>query len=523
MPLSGSRRSPAASTRGLAAVALAMLFAPESQNHFADALTAQTTRHSRVGASSATRMPTEAEVAASSGGWCLGRASVEAAIEAIREGKAVLVTDDADRENEGDLIFAAECATAETLAFVVRHTSGVICVAMPGDRLDDLRLRPMCEMNEDPKGTAFAITVDLKGGGVTTGISASDRARTLRALADPTSVADDFCRPGHLFPLRARAGGVLERGGHTEAAVDLARLAGLYPAGALCEVVRDSDGEMSRAPDLDIFAEEHGLVLTTIADMQQYFREVMGVEDVYSRSNAEATVAVPSGAPTVRLGAVTRMPTKHGSFDAICCTEIKSGLEHIALIRGHVAPKAAGAALEALAPGALPPLVRVHSECATGDLFGSRRCDCGEQLERAMAAVATADDGVVLYIRGHEGRGIGLGSKLRAYALQDSGRDTIEANLDQGLPVDARSYKAAAEILLSLGVHTVRLMTNNPAKCAELEAHGVKVFERVPLVTTPNEVNFKYLLTKQEKMGHLLNLPAEFPEFLPAEFDAAAP
>ena len=453
-------------------------------------------------------------------GWCLGRESVEAALDAMRRGEPVVVTDDADRENEGDLIFAAETATAETLAFTVRHTSGVICVAMPGERLDELRLGPMVARNEDPKGTAFAVSVDLLGGDMTTGISASDRARTLRALADPQATADKFCRPGHLFPLRARPGGTLERGGHTEASVDLARLAGLAPAGALCEIVRDEDGEMARWDDLGEFAAEHDLAFTTIADIQQYRRSV--ARDEFS------DLPKPEPYPiVVDRGTVTRMPTSHGDFDAVVFTESQTGLEHVALLKGPLGesvdadrreiprperrrpqsafppPDAAGAGAAEKPP---VPLVRVHSECATGDIFGSRRCDCGEQLETALAEVHAAEAGVVLYLRGHEGRGIGLGEKLKAYGLQDRGRDTIEANTELGHDVDGRDYDAAAAMLRDLGLSEVRLLTNNPAKVEALEDLGITVVERVQIEVTPNEDNIAYLLTKQTRMGHDLNL-----------------
>ena len=363
--------------------------------------------------------------------------------------------------------------------------------------------------------------MDLLGGDMTTGISASDRARTLRALADPEATADKFCRPGHLFPLRARPGGTLERGGHTEASVDLARLAGLAPAGALCEIVRDEDGEMARWDDLGEFAAEHDLAFTTIADIQQYRRSV--ARDEFS------DLPKPEPYPiVVDRGTVTRMPTSHGDFDAVVFTESQTGLEHVALLKGPLGesvdadrreiprperrrPQSAfpppGAAAAGAAEKPPVPLVRVHSECATGDIFGSRRCDCGEQLETALAEVHAAEAGVVLYLRGHEGRGIGLGAKLRAYALQDRGRDTIEANADQGLPVEARTYGAAAAMLRDLGVDAVRLLTNNPAKCDALAAFGISVAARVPLVTTPNEDNVAYLRTKQARMGHDLGLP----------------
>ncbi|KAJ8612837.1 hypothetical protein CTAYLR_002072 [Chrysophaeum taylorii] len=450
---------------------------------------------------------------------CLGQETVVRALEELKRGRAVVVTDDADRENEGDLIFAAELATPETMAFVVRHTSGVVCVALRGDRLDELALPAMVSRNEDPKGTAFAVSVDLRGHGVTTGISASDRAKTIKALADPRFSAADFCRPGHLFPLRARPGGVLERGGHTEAAVDLAVLAGLYPAGALCEIVRDEDGEMSRGEDLERFAKDHGLVVTTIEDIRAYRRQL-------ETNSSDPPVHVARTTKRIRL------PTKHGEFDAICFIEAGTGLEHVALVRGETLPMDDDdddddglAAVRTppsdddeeqprpVSPDSSPerrvPLVRVHSECATGDIFGSRRCDCGEQLERAMIDIAAQPSGILLYIRGHEGRGIGLGAKLEAYALQDRGRDTVDANIDLGFPVDARSYDAAAAILVRLGITEVRLMTNNPAKCDALRAGGIAIRERIPIITAPNKDNYNYLLTKQRKMGHVLNLKDE--------------
>lgn len=443
-------------------------------------------------------------------GWCLGRESVEAALQEMRNGRPVVVTDDGDRENEGDLIFAAETVTARTMAFVVRHTSGVVCVAMPGDDLDRLKLRPMVSKNEDPKGTAFAVTVDLKGGEITTGISASDRARTIRALGDPSSQPGNFCRPGHIFPLRARPGGVLERGGHTEAAVDMARMAGLQPAGGLCEIIKDEDGEMSRWDDLEVFAKEHELAFTTIQDLRTYREVVLGE----THEEHVLNEAFDNQERRVDLGKATRMPTNAGLFDAVCATDRVTGLEHIAMLKGYTTDaysylQRADAAMPVdgdSGVAAEAPLVRLHSECATGDIFGSRRCDCGEQLNAGLAAIQEAEAGVLIYLRGHEGRGIGLGAKLEAYTLQDEGRDTVEANEDLGHPVDARDYEAAAAILRDLGVSRVRLLTNNPEKCEALEAMGIKVVERIPCVTEPNAENYKYLLTKQKRMGHLLGL-----------------
>mmetsp|Transcript_23948 Transcript_23948/g.95028 ORF Transcript_23948/g.95028 Transcript_23948/m.95028 type:complete len:602 (-) Transcript_23948:1199-3004(-) len=466
----------------------------------------------------------------------LGQASVYAALEELKQGRPVVVTDDADRENEGDLIFAAQRATRKLMAFVVRYTSGVICVAMQGERLEELGLRQMVDTNEDPKGTAFTISVDVKGQGVTTGISACDRAATLRALADPSCTEQDFCRPGHIFPLRSRSGGVLERGGHTEAAVDLMLLAGLFPAGGLCELVCD-DGEMMRARDLESFRDQHRLVMTTIADIRAYREELVRQhEHQFGQPLRHYKTMNNLVSPNVRRGSVARLPTEHGPFQIICFVEA-SGLEHAVLARGftslqHDVPSPimyqhdkgtvdwhsnlviSSAAKQVLqSDSTLPdhdmpaPLVRIHSECATGDIFSSRRCDCGEQLEIAMADISSEVMGLLLYIRGHEGRGIGLNSKLAAYALQDRGRDTVEANRDQGLPVDARSYAVAAAMLFDLGISQVRLMTNNPSKCDALRRLGINVTERVPLLTAPNAENYDYLLTKQRKMGHILNLP----------------
>ena len=399
-------------------------------------------------------------------------APVADAIAAFARGELVVVVDDEDRENEGDLIMSAEHATPARVAFMVRHTSGVLCVAMPGERLDALELPQMVQAHTETMGTAYTITVDAKGVG--TGISAEDRALTARVLADPTSKPDALYRPGHVFPLRAREGGVLRRSGHTEAGVDLARLAGVQPAALLAEVVND-DGSMARLPDLQRFAAEHGLLMTSIADLIEY------------RRHREKLVQHVSTA---------RMPTSHGEFVAHVYESTLEGYEHLALVRGTIDRDT-------------PVLVRVHSECLTGDVFGSRRCDCGEQLEAALAQIAVEGTGVVLYLRGHEGRGIGLAHKLRAYALQEQGLDTVEANLALGLPVDTRSYGVGAQILADLGVGKMRLMTNNPAKYHGLEGYGLEIAERVPLVVRPGADNLRYLRTKQEKMGHLLELAAD--------------
>ncbi|MFE9500616.1 bifunctional 3,4-dihydroxy-2-butanone-4-phosphate synthase/GTP cyclohydrolase II [Streptomyces collinus] len=394
---------------------------------------------------------------------------IERALQDIAAGRPVVVVDDADRENEGDLIIAAEAATTEWLAFMIRHTSGVVCVALPGEALDRLGLPPMVKQNEDPKCTAFSVSVDLRDG-VTTGISAADRSQTIRALADPQSNAKQFTRPGHVFPLRARAGGVLERAGHTEAAVVLARLAGMRPAGALSEIVNE-DGSMARLPDLVTFARRHQLSLISIEDLV-----------AYQRRNEDL----------VRKVAETRLPTRHGNFRAVGYLSPHDGCEHVALVFGEIGE-------------GRDVLVRVHSECLTGDTFASLRCDCGGQLREAMRAVAAEGRGVVLYLGGHEGRGIGLLSKLRAYELQDSGHDTVDANLALGLPADARDYASGARILADLGVKSIRLLTNNPAKSRALESHGIRVRQQLPLTAPSTPHNLTYLLTKRNRMGHVLD------------------
>ena len=397
-------------------------------------------------------------------------APIPDAIEAFRRGDLVVVVDDEDRENEGDLIMAAALATEDKIGFMVRHTSGVICVPMLGERLDELRLPLMVTANEESFRTGFTISVDLHHG-TTTGISAADRTKTIRALADPDTKASELNRPGHIFPLRYKEGGVLRRPGHTEASVDLAVLAGVSAVGVLCELVND-DGEIRRGDELEQFAKEHGLLICTISDLVAYRR---AQERLVQRS-AEA-----------------RIPTRYGEFRAIGYESLIDGREHVALVLGNVS-------------GAQDVLVRVHSECLTGDTFGSLRCDCGFQLDDAMRQISEAGSGVVLYIRGHEGRGIGLVHKLRAYALQDSGRDTVEANLDLGLPKDARDYGVGAQILSDLGITTMRLMTNNPTKRAAIEGYGLSIVERVPLVAGENDHNRGYLRTKVEKMGHIMDV-----------------
>ena len=391
---------------------------------------------------------------------------VEVAIAEIAAGRAVVVVDDEDRENEGDLIFAANKATTELTALMIRFTSGYICVGMEGEILDRLNLPPMTAVNEDRKGTAYAVSVDARDVGGT-GISAEDRARTIKVLADSSTDASDLTRPGHVMPLRAVAGGVLRRPGHTEAAVDLARLAGLAPAGALCELVND-DGTMMRAPQCRKFADEHGLAMISIADLIRYRR----------KSETQVTRV-----------AVADMPTEFGEFQAVGYRSDLDGSAYVALVKGDIGD-------------GTDVLVRVHSECLTGDALGSMRCDCGPQLRAAMRAVSAEGRGVVLYVTGHEGRGIGLLAKLQAYALQDQGLDTVDANLELGLPVDARDYGTGAQVLADLGVRTMRLLTNNPAKRAGLEGYGLAIVERVPLVVESSDFNDGYLKTKVARMGH---------------------
>ncbi|GAA3831085.1 bifunctional 3,4-dihydroxy-2-butanone-4-phosphate synthase/GTP cyclohydrolase II [Nocardioides panacisoli] len=401
---------------------------------------------------------------------------VERAVADIAAGRAVVVVDDEDRENEGDIIFAASKATPDLMAFTIRHSSGVICVPMPGDMLDRLEIPLMTPHNKDAYRTAYTISVDARDG-VSTGISAADRAHTARVLADSATEPWEITRPGHVFPLRYREGGVLVRRGHTEAAVDLCKLAGLTPAGVLVEVVND-DGTMKRAPELRAFADEHDLAMISIEDLVRYRRR----NEVHVERAAE-----------------TRLPTSHGDFTAYGYRITVDGGEHVALVYGDPATLTDEG----------PVLTRVHSECLTGDVFGSRRCDCGPQLNEAMDRIVAEGRGVVVYLRGHEGRGIGLVAKLQAYQLQDGGRDTVDANLDLGLPADARHYGAATQILKDLGVEEVRLLTNNPDKVNNLEDYGIKVAERVPLTPHPNDHNLAYLLTKRDRMGHdLPNLDA---------------
>jgi len=394
---------------------------------------------------------------------------IDDAVAAFGRGDIVVVVDDANRENEGDLILAAQFATAEKIAFFLAHTSGLICMPLTGERLDALELPPMVVANTESNRTAFTVSVDARHG-TTTGISAADRAATVAALVDPATRPTDLARPGHVFPLRYREGGVLKRGGHTEAAIDLARLAGLEPAAILCEVVSEDKQSMARLPELTRFAEGHGLPLITIADL------------IHHRRQSEKLV---------RRVAEARIPTQWGEFSCYVYESVLDGEQHLALVKGAV-------------QGESDVLVRVHSECLTGDVFGSLRCDCGVQLENAIRRVAAESMGVVVYLRGHEGRGIGIAHKLRAYSLQDEGRDTVDANIDLGLPVDSREYGIGAQILVDLGITTMRLLTNNPAKYGGLGGYGLHITERVPLQSTPNPENIAYLRTKKARLGHLL-------------------
>ena len=394
---------------------------------------------------------------------------IEDVVAAIARGEMIVMVDDEDRENEGDLIMAAQFATAEKIAFIVRHTSGVVVAPLSGERCDDLRLPLMVDNNTESHRTAFTISVVLLEG-TSTGISAADRAATLRGLADPNVSHSAFARPGHIFPLRAREGGVLKRAGHTEAAVDLARLAGLQPAGIICEIQND-DGTMSRLPDLKKFCAEHNLLLSSIADLVEY------------RRHHERLVE--------RVGSAT-VPTEWGGFTCVAYKSTIDGIEHLAFVKGDVSDGS-------------PILTRVHSECLTGDVFGSKRCDCGPQLAAAMQQIDEAGKGVVVYLRGHEGRGIGIGHKIRAYSLQDEGFDTVDANTELGLPVDSREYGIGAQILADLGARELRLMTNNPAKYGGIAGYGLRIVERVPLSIEPTPENEAYLRTKRERMGHVFD------------------
>ncbi len=395
-------------------------------------------------------------------------ATIEEAIEDIREGKFVVVVDAADRENEGDLTIAAQFATPEAVNFMTKEGRGLICLCLTEERCDELGLRQMTEKNETPYGTAFTVSVEAREG-VTTGISAPDRSRTIQVAVDPKAAAEDLVQPGHIFPLRAREGGVLMRAGQTEAAVDLARLAGLIPAGVVCEIMNE-DGTMARVPDLIPYCERHGIKLVTVADLIEYRRRH---EQLVERMTT------------------VQMPTAYGDFTAVAFREKLTGKHHVALVKGDV-------------DGAENVLVRVHSECLTGDVFHSLRCDCGEQLEQALSQIAAEEQGVLLYMA-QEGRGIGLLNKLRAYELQENGLDTVEANLELGFQPDMRDYGIGNQILADLGLTTIRILTNNPKKITGIEGFGLQVVEQVPIETAPKPQNARYLATKRDKLGHKLH------------------
>jgi 3,4-dihydroxy 2-butanone 4-phosphate synthase/GTP cyclohydrolase II len=397
-------------------------------------------------------------------------ASVDEAVAAVRDGRMVIIVDDEDRENEGDLMVAAEKATAEIINFMAKHGRGLICLPLTRERLEHLNLPLMVPDNTARFQTAFTVTIDAKEG-TTTGISAADRARTIRAAVDPASGPGDLARPGHILPLQAKDGGVLARAGQTEASVDLARLAGLIPAGVICEIMNE-DGTMSRMPELEKLGREHGIPILTIADLIQY------------RMRKECLVVKVEDAD---------LPTAHGHFRIVVFEDVIHREQHVALVKGEIRPD-------------VPTLVRAHSQCLTGDTFGSFRCDCGEQLHRAMAMVEEAGAGVILYILTHEGRGIGLANKIKAYALQDTGIDTVEANRRLGFKPDQRDYGVGAQILVSLGVKKIRLLTNNPRKFIGLTGYGLEIVERVPIEIPPNTTNLDYLRTKKEKMGHILEM-----------------
>jgi 3,4-dihydroxy 2-butanone 4-phosphate synthase / GTP cyclohydrolase II len=393
--------------------------------------------------------------------------SIEKAINALKQGHFVIVVDDKERENEGDLILAAEMATPQALAFMIRYSTGIICLPMLGERLDELQLPQMVNHSTDHHRTAFTVSVDSRAG-VSTGVSASDRARTILDLIDPQTKPEDLCRPGHIFPLRYKEGGVLKRAGHTEAAVDLMQIASLYPAGIIGELVND-DGSMMRLPDLERFAAQHQIPLISVADIIRY------------RRRHEKLVVPLSQA---------RLPTRYGDFTAYVYESKLDGIQHFALVKGDIKNQE-------------NVLVRMHSECLTGDIFGSRRCDCGDQLAFAMQKIAEEGQGIIVYLRGHEGRGIGLAHKLRAYQLQDQGCDTVEANLELGFLADSREYGIGAQILTHLGLTTIRLMTNNPAKYTGLTGYDLSIVERIPIQSLVHDENRRYLQTKKDKLGHI--------------------
>ena len=395
-------------------------------------------------------------------------ATIEEALEDVRQGKFVVVVDAADRENEGDLTIAAQFATPEAVNFMATHGRGLICLCLTEDRCDELALRQMTDRNETPFGTAFTVSIEAREG-VSTGISAHDRARTIQVAIDPSKSPEDLVQPGHVFPLRARPGGVLQRAGQTEAAVDLARLSGLNPAGVVCEVMKD-DGTMARVPDLIDYCTQHELKMITVEDLIEYRRRT---EKLVERATS------------------VRLPTAYGDFTAIAFREKLTGKHHVALVKGHV-------------EGEENVLVRVHSECLTGDVFHSLRCDCGEQLEQALARIGAEERGVLLYMA-QEGRGIGLLNKLKAYELQENGLDTVEANIELGFPPDMREYGIGNQILADLGLSTIRILTNNPKKITGIEGFGLTVVEQVPIEVPPNAENRRYLATKRAKLGHRLH------------------